>query len=176
MVQKAECGSIAHLARAGLHKCRVTNFCFVAPVIFSTIATVVPCMYKCVSLHPPSSRHHISAVYRSFQNCVCMELASCHPPGSKNLEVPPRSEGNLWTPVPGPWQLNFGITLVVAPELKIAVLPKTLMHLSRRKQKMSARYDSGGTGGQYVAVLRLPQEFFGGALCLHRHVMGDHYL
>jgi len=91
-----------------------------------------------------------------------MELASCHPSGSKNLEVPPRSEDNLWTPLPGPWQLNFGITLIVAPEFKITMLPKTLTHPYRRKQKMSVMYDSGGTGRQYMVVLRLPQEILWG--------------
>ena len=33
-------------------------------------------------------------------------------------------------------------------------------------------YDSGGTGGHYIAVLRLLKEILGGAPCLHRHVTG----
>jgi len=63
--------------------------------------------------------------------------------------------------VPGPWQLNSGITLIVAPELQVAMLPKTLTHPYKRKQQMSAMYDIGGTGGQYT-VLWLLQAILGG--------------
>jgi len=43
--------NVAYLTRAGLHKCQVTELCLVAPVIFSMIAEVAPCMCKCVSVH-----------------------------------------------------------------------------------------------------------------------------
>jgi hypothetical protein len=126
-------------------------------------------VHMCVSSHPPSSKHQISAIHSSFQNCVWNLLHGtllapgiwwCH------LEVKIIGENLCQDP---------GITLIVAPELQIAMLPKILTHPYRRKQKMSAIYDSGGTGGRYMAVICLPQEILGGvALWLHRYVMGDH--
>jgi len=63
--------NIAYLARAGLHRCWVTDFCLVAPVIFSTIGTVVPCMFKWVSSHPPSKQARDKCSLRVFPElCV----------------------------------------------------------------------------------------------------------
>jgi hypothetical protein len=74
--------------------------------------------------------------------------------------------------VAGNQKLKFGITFIVATELQIAMLPIALACPYRRKQRLSAMYDSGGTGGQYMAVLCLSTEIVGGAAYLHRHVMG----
>jgi hypothetical protein len=78
--------------------------------------------------------------------------------------------------VPGNQKLNSGITLIVATEFQTAVLPKILAHPYRRKQMMSAMYDSGGTGGQYMAVLVWPKEILGGTLSFIGMSWGDHCL
>ena len=80
---------------------RITVFCIVVPNNFSII-TVVP---------PPLTYKNVYQITLTIQKCQItvssqatpqvwvpqMELASCHPSGTQNLEVTPTFLENLWT-------------------------------------------------------------------------------